>query len=120
MKLASRLFIASTLLALLAGCSTVDELAARWLRRDNATASMPSKQVNGPTPNAANPMVGDNATCCIGNGPNCECDIDKEKVVVYVDKPIEECTRNTRIIRQVDSNSAFAVAVREKGSCASN
>jgi len=66
-------------------------------------------------------IVADGAVCCIGNGPGCDCDVEKEKVIVFVDKPVEECTRSTRTIRQMDSCpncNAFPVVIREKGSCA--
>lgn len=82
----------------------------------------PAKAVVSYGPNGAGAtIVADGAVCCIGNGPGCDCDVEKEKVIVFVDKPVEECTRSTRTIRQMDSCpncNAFPVVIREKGSCA--
>ncbi|HEY3431922.1 MAG TPA: hypothetical protein VGK09_05180 [Rhodocyclaceae bacterium] len=119
MKFASS-FLVVLLSLMLGACSNFSTFLSSM---GGAAIGSSSKESTANKNSARVSVLKDNATCCIGGGADCDCDLEKDKQIVYVDKPIEECTRSVRTVKQVDTCptcSPFPVAVRERGSCASN
>lgn len=114
---------ASILLLTVSACSNP-------LLRAEAPAEPPVKSQAAPaaevaqapqSPVAVNALK-EGQSCCAGGWVQCDCGERpvSQAQVVYVDRPVEQCTQRVRVIEQRETCSdcnAFPVAVREKGAC---